>query len=282
MGLKGLRVLDELLTRFGKEFILCVVSARDKKVQNDYYQEIADCCSKNNIRFYNRTDTVFDAGAFRIAIGWKWLISNTDRLIVLHDSLLPKYRGFNPLVTTLLQGDAEMGATAIWASSQPDEGNIIATASRTIQYPVKIEQAIKWMADCYIEICLHICSEIKAGRQLPSTPQKEKASYSLWRDELDYLVDWEKDAVFISRFVDALGFPYKKASTTVNGALIRIQDAEACPDLFIANRAPGKVFKLQGEIAYVVCGSGILALKNMTRDDNGLPFFPETVRTRFV
>lgn len=27
-----------------------------------------------------------------MAIGWRWLLEDTDKLIIFHDSLLPKYR----------------------------------------------------------------------------------------------------------------------------------------------------------------------------------------------
>ena len=51
---------------------------------------------------------------FCIAIGWRRLISGIEgRLIVLRDSLLPKYRGFAPTVAQLLAGESEIGVTAL-------------------------------------------------------------------------------------------------------------------------------------------------------------------------
>ena len=50
---------------------------------------------------------------FCIAIGWRRLISGIEgRLIVLHVSLLPKYREFAPTVAQLLAGESEIGVTA--------------------------------------------------------------------------------------------------------------------------------------------------------------------------
>ncbi len=66
------------------------------------------------------------------------------------------------------------------------------------------------------------------------------ATYSLWRDEADYRIDWHRDSTYLRRFVDALGVPYRGASTLLGGQLCRVLAAEAAPDVVIENRAPGK------------------------------------------
>ena len=52
-----------------------------------------------------------------LAIGWKKLINSSyQQVVVLHDSLLPKYRGWNPLLTALINGDSRIGSTALIAN----------------------------------------------------------------------------------------------------------------------------------------------------------------------
>ncbi|GJM73208.1 hypothetical protein HMSSN036_54240 [Paenibacillus macerans] len=59
-----------------------------------------------------------------------------------------------------------------------------------------------------------IASDILQGKKIIGFPQNEKeASYSLWRDEEDYLIDWSMDSEYVHRFIDATGFPYKGAAT---------------------------------------------------------------------
>ena len=44
------------------------------------------------------------------------MIKNSENLIVFHDSLLPKYRGFAPLVSQLINGEEYLGVTAIFTN----------------------------------------------------------------------------------------------------------------------------------------------------------------------
>ena len=64
-----------------------------------------------------------------------------------------------------------------------------------------------------------------------SKPQEEeKATYSLWRNEDDYLIDWNNTSKQIKRFIDAVGSPYKSASSYINNKKVRIIAANEYPD----------------------------------------------------
>jgi methionyl-tRNA formyltransferase len=52
---------------------------------------------------------------FNIAISWRWMLK-VSNLIVIHDSLLPKYRGFSPLVNMLINGEDTLGVTVLFAT----------------------------------------------------------------------------------------------------------------------------------------------------------------------
>jgi len=89
---------------------------------------------------------------------------------------------------------------------------------------------------------LKVFNEYKLkGEILSSYKQNEEdVTYSLWRDEQDYIIDWSKSAEFIHRFINAVGYPYKGASTLMDGKKIRIIDTEPLPDIEIENRSFGK------------------------------------------
>ena len=51
------------------------------------------------------------------------------------------------------------------------------------------------LSDEYADLVIDICRSIEAGVKLTGTPQNEKdATYSLWRDEEDYRIDWPSGA----------------------------------------------------------------------------------------
>ncbi|MDG1302459.1 MAG: formyltransferase family protein, partial [Opitutae bacterium] len=152
MTRKGLRVLQALLPEHRK-LITAVVISRDGSILDDCYDEIAKLCKQAEIKCYDRKDYSIAQSRYALAISWRWLIpTESIRLIVVHDSLLPKYRGFNPLVTALINGDSKIGATALWATQEYDQGDIIKQESRMINYPMRIADAIEITSDIYASL----------------------------------------------------------------------------------------------------------------------------------
>ena len=117
MNKKGYSVLENIINKIGNQIIDKVISYTDSNVIKDYYSEINELCRKHGIKFYNKNEQVVINTEYSFAIGWRWIIRNSHNLIVLHDSILPKYRGFAPLVNALINGEEELGVTALFASS---------------------------------------------------------------------------------------------------------------------------------------------------------------------
>ena len=187
------------------------------------------------------------------------------------------------MVTALINEDREIGVTALFADKEFDRGDIIEQNKRAIEYPLKIQEAIALVSGLCAELCVKIFNKIKSQQSINSYPQNEEsASYSLWRDEEDYRIDWHKDAEFIRRFIDATGFPYKGASSIVSSEIIRILEAKIEKDVKIANRQPGKVLFLTDGFPTVVCGKGLLTIKNAIFDKDKISFLPlRKFRVRF-
>ena len=270
MGKKGLFCLKSL-SNVQLEFVHAVVFANDKNVANDYVEEIKEFCAKNKLQLFSRLQweaEKTDFEGYAIAISWRWLINNSNiKLIVLHDSLLPKYRGFNPLVTALINGDNKIGVTALIANKEFDRGDIIGQSSIEVKYPIKIEQAIDAIIPCYVNLVQDIFNHLKQGDLTSVVQDESQATYSLWRDEEDYLIHWEKDAKVIEREVNALGYPYSGARTKMDGKDIIILEAIALDDIFIENRTPGKIMFMQENQPEVVCGKGLLKIQTATSID---------------
>ncbi|HEC15936.1 MAG TPA: methionyl-tRNA formyltransferase [Sedimenticola sp.] len=262
-----------------------VIASRDAGLQKDYYEEIKELCSKHGIPFHDRADHHGIASEYAIAVGWRWLIdARPGRLIVLHDSLLPKYRGFNPLVSALINGESKIGVTALFGSDEYDKGDIIARSVTEIGYPIKIQDAIDLLIPNYRKLAVKIVRTIAGGGAIQALKQnEEEASYSLWRDEDDYRIDWSQSSEAIKRFIDAVGYPYAGALTDVNNEAARILDAEVIGDVHIENRAPGKVIFIKDEKPVVVCGAGLLKINELIDDATKKSVLPlKKFRSRFM
>ena len=280
---KGYAVV-RLLLSCHPGLVAAVVASRDKNIAEDYFDEIAGLCRENNIRFWERSDAFSVQTDYVIAVAWRWLINvSPARLIVFHDSLLPRYRGFNPLVTALINGDKEIGVTALYATVEYDRGDVIAQSSSVISYPLQIREAIKVVIGNYETLAAQIAGSLAQGAEPMAKPQDEaNASYSLWRDEEDYFVDWSCSAIDIQRFVDAVGYPYKGAAATLDGKVVRIRKAQVQDDVRIVNRTAGKVVFLSDSKPVVVCGQGLLRLTELIDDETGASLLPlSRFRIRF-
>lgn len=284
MNKKGLLVLQSVFKKFSNKNIAFVVSSKDKNLLNDFYEEIKCFCFNNNIIFFDKSENIDVWADYVFAIGWRWLIKEKPemKIIVLHDSLLPKYRGFSPIVTALINGEEEVGVTALTADAEYDKGDIIVQKSMRITYPIKIKNVIDDICNLYENIVLCIMENLIFSKDIINIKQKnEEATYSLWRDEDDYFIDWNKSSFFIKRFIDVVGDPYLGALSYVGKKKIRILDAEVVNDLKIENRDIGKVIHLLDGCPCVVCGEGIIKINDMIDDETREQFVLPRFRVRF-
>ena len=281
LGYKGLKVLRELNQK-ELNLISDVVIAKDKNVINDFSNEIKTFCTENSINYYFKNSEPKNLVNFCILIGWRWLINlENEKIIVIHDSLLPKLRGFNPLVTALINGDKRIGVTAIIATSQFDKGPILVQKSLGIKYPIKINDAIHSISDLYVDIVKTLLLRIETSTLTLVNQNEKKATYSLWRDDDDYWINWNWESDKIKRFIDAVGYPYLGAKSLVNGLIVRFFDVEITSDIHIENRVPGKVIFKDEESLTIVCGIGLLRVKQIILEDNSIFDFSKYFRIRF-
>ena len=219
-----------------------------------------------------------------IAVGWKKLIeANYSQVIVIHDSLLPKYRGFNPLLTALINGDTRIGATALIANDEVDAGPIVAQEAKSIKYPIKLEEAMQIISSLIEKLLRRVCYQIEKSGKVSGKPQNHRiATYSLWRDEEDFQIDWNKPAEVVVRHIHASSYPYAGAKSFLAEEEIRIFDAKVSKDNpTIVNRTPGKIWKLNNGVPVVICGKGLVELTKVS-GNNGRSVLPITkLKQRF-
>ena len=190
-----------------------------------------------------------------------------DRLIVTHDSILPKYRGFAPLVNMLINGEIFLGVTFLFASEKYDCGKIIVQKQQQIEYPIKINEAIEIVSNLFFQGIEDIYKKIESEENLIGQAQDENgASYSLWRNEDDYLINLNCSSEEIVRFVNATGAPYLGASLFIENQKVRILDAEIFNDVQIENRDIGKIIFIDNGKPVIICGKGLLKI-NILLDD---------------
>jgi methionyl-tRNA formyltransferase len=280
LGEKGFFSLKKLPEKFYPSINMVIIGT-DRKMEKDFSIEIKFFCQNKSLSYIVQNNTFVSEGhKFSIAIGWRWLINDGRSLIVFHDSLLPKLRGFNPLVTSLINGQKHIGLTVLEGNKDFDRGDIILQRIISISYPIKINYAINLISKLYAELLEEVFDLILVGNIKSYKQNNSLATYSLWRDEEDYRIDWSKSALEIKRFIDAVGYPYLGAKTLYQDTLLTIKDADVDKDVVIENRCPGKVIFKDEESFSIVCGKGILKVKDFF-NTNGEIIKIKNFRIRF-
>lgn len=252
-----------------------VCSFVETNVDHCYHFDIQEQCIKNNIPFYlwgdisNKLSDLIDKNEYdvAIAIGWRYLLPINIfnelkyKLIVYHDSILPRYRGFAPLPTALINGDSEIGATVLFASKDVDAGDIILQEKVATPTSIYINEAINLIADLYCSMTLKLLMAMEEDKDLVIKKQKSKdATYSAWRGIDDCQIDWVLDSSEIYNLIRAVGRPYPGAFTYIGSRKINIWKAELIKDIHFEKRYPGKIWSLENGYPIVICGKGIIKL----------------------
>ena len=287
MNKKGFCVLKQFIKTFDSKNINYVVCSRDNNVKKDYYQEIQNLCIKYDILFFDRnTDYIKKEKYFKgykFTIGWRWIIKHEKKLIICHDSLLPNYRGFAPLVNSLISNEKSFGVTALFANSEYDKGNIIMQKAIQTKYPITINKIINKIIPLYSELIKEIYKFILKDKALVSKKQNENnATYSMWLDEKDYFIDWNNwNAKKIKRFVDSVGYPFDNAKVYLDENIIKFVKVKVLDDVTIKQRSRhiGKVIMIKDSYPVVICKKGLLSLLNIKTDKDDIPKI--SLRSRF-
>jgi len=293
---KGLAVLKTLAAE-ARQSIGLVSTYTDPNVREDFAAQITAFCRAEglahvpwrNLRSSCRALLEEHGVNGMVAVGWQYLIAEDNwsglpyKLIVFHDSLLPRYRGFAPLATGLIKGETEFGLSVIYAGAAIDDGPILLQEKTHLGEEVYIQQAISRLSQLYCAAALRLVQGLAAGELVARPQDEDKATYSIWRNADDCAIDWRCAARQIYNLIRAVGPPYPGAFSHLDGKRVNVLRSELVDDdPQFEIRDVGKVWKIEQGRPVVVCGVGLLRLSELV-DDNGASLLPfAKLRSRFV
>jgi methionyl-tRNA formyltransferase len=282
-GSRGEAVLRGVRAAF-PELSLLVCTRQDPGLQDGSGEEIERLIARESLESCAWSDVTKGAPWLTehrvdaiLLVGWRSLVPDRvlaalpDRVVAAHDSLLPRYRGFAPLPTALINGDDEVGVTIFLAENAVDAGAVVFQAPLPVNPDDRIRDLIERTTPLYVQGMVQVVAALVESC-LEGNPQDDSAaSYSIWRDDADYFVDWNETADRIERTIRALGPPYAGARAHIGDRVVVIDAAVEEDDLDFEVRQPGKVWRLSeaGE-PVVVCGAGMLRLTRVLEDGEDL------------
>ncbi|MFJ4767917.1 methionyl-tRNA formyltransferase [Streptomyces uncialis] len=195
----------------------------------------------------------------------------------IHDSLLPKYAGFSPLIWALINGEREVGVTAHLMDEVLDAGDIVDQRAVTVGPRDTATDLFHKTVDLIAPVTVGALALIASGRTAFTKQDRSQASFFHKRAEEDIRIDWGWPADALDRLVRAQSAPYPSAFTFHKGKRLEVVSAVVSEGRY--GGTPGRVFYREGEGVVIVAGAdartgrnhGLAITRVRTEDGRELP-----------
>jgi methionyl-tRNA formyltransferase len=180
--------------------------------------------------------------------------------INIHASLLPRWRGANPIQRALLAGDRETGVSIMKMDTGLDTGPVLMQEKIPIQEDDTLGTVHDRLAELGAKLVVQALDALQTA-VVEATPQPvEGATYAAKLDRREARVDWSKTALGVNRQVRALN-PSPGADARVRGVELKIWGC--APATGRGN--PGEVLSVGKEGLCVACAEGALLITELQR-----------------
>jgi methionyl-tRNA formyltransferase len=263
----GHRTLRALLSS-GHEVVLVVTHPRSEHAYEKIWDDnVADLAAENGIPVVLRNRP--DEGLLEqlravgpdliVANNWRtylpeeiWALPTRGTLNV-HDSLLPTYAGFSPLIWALINGEPEVGVTAHLMDQTLDAGPIVVQRAVPVGPRDTTTDLFHKTLDLIEPILLESLAAIESGRTEFTAQDRSRASFFHKRSDEDSRIDWTWSAAELDRLVRALSDPYPNAYCFYRGERLRITAARVSTEKY--GGTPGRIFYREEDGVVIVAGA---------------------------
>jgi len=205
-----------------------------------------------NVNFTSKVGILVDFG---IIVSQKVIDYFEKGIVNSHFSILPQWRGADPISFALLSGQKTTGVSLMLLVEAMDEGPLISYSEIEIDpsftNPILSKRLVE-LSDNLLEkfVPLYLENGIKP---LPQTITGKSVSYSRKLTKDDGLIDWTKSAANIECEIRAF-IEWPKSRTNIGDIEVIITEAHVVP---IADTKPGE-FKIQNDQLLIECGKNSL------------------------
>ncbi|WP_405959546.1 methionyl-tRNA formyltransferase [Streptomyces sp. NBC_00024] len=171
----------------------------------------------------------------------------------IHDSLLPAYAGFSPLIWALINGEPEVGVTAHRMDAELDMGDVLLQRSVRVGPQDTATDLFHRTVDLIGPLVTDSLELIASGRAVWTPQDRSRSSFFHKRSLEDSRIDWTWPAEDLERFVRAQSDPYPNAFTHHRGQRVRIVSAAVSEGRY--GGTPGRIFIREGDGVVIVAGT---------------------------
>lgn len=215
--------------------------------------ELENIFTENNFR--STVGVLVDYG---VILSQKIIDSFPLGIVNSHFSLLPEWRGADPITFFVLSGAKITGVSLMLLVEAMDEGPLLAQAPYAPAQGITTPQLTKDLVDISNQSLREILPEYIAGK-VRATPQDLaiRPTYSRKLTKQDGLIDWTKPAQQIEREIRAF-LDWPKSFTKLNEIELIIRGG----NVVSVQGVPGK-FKIEESSLTIFCGKDALKITKL-------------------
>ncbi len=183
----------------------------------------------------------------------------------IHASLLPKYRGPDPIAEAILQGDSETGVSIMLLDAGVDTGPVLLRRSIALTEDETTGSLTLKLAELGAQALLEALPLWVTGKITPIPQDEQQASHTRMLSKENGKICWDLSATVLARQVRAY-MPWPGSYTYWRGKMLKIVTAHAVSVEPPIPGVPGTV-RIREEAGHqmlaVITGAGLLIIKHL-------------------
>jgi methionyl-tRNA formyltransferase len=181
-----------------------------------------------------------------------------------HASLLPEFRGPNPIQQAILQGKAQTGITTMLTELGVDTGPMLLKHTVDIALQETMGELTERLSLAAGPLLVDTLLGMQSGQVKAEAQPHELATHAPKCEKEDALLDWSEPAEVLHRKIRGFN-PAPGAATFLNGDRVKILRARLAgnSENFLNNGAPGEILGMMEAGLAVRTGSGVLEIQSL-------------------
>ncbi len=181
-----------------------------------------------------------------------------------HASLLPEFRGPNPIQQAILQGKPETGITTMLTELGVDTGPMLLKRTIAIEPNETMGELTGRLSQLAGPLLVETLTGMVAGSVQPEAQAHEQATHAPKCAKEEALLDWQEAADVLHRKIRAFN-PAPGAATFLNGERFKILQARQTSDSknFLKTGQPGEILAIIESGILVQTGSEPLEIQTL-------------------
>lgn len=221
--------------------------------------------TENNVALARYNADLYIVAAFGQILPQSVLDQPRYGTLNIHASLLPKYRGADPIAEAILQGDKEAGVSIMKLDAGIDTGPVLLRRSIPLTEDETTRNLTAKLADLGAQALLEALPGWITGTIIPEPQDEQRATHTHMLKKEDGALNWQLPASALARQVRAYD-PWPGTYTHWKGKLLKILKAHPRVVEMGTNIPPGTV-KVQEDAGHkvlaIVTGSGLLLVRQL-------------------